>query len=169
MRGIRRCRFPSLRFHPKLRYRDDNFTGAFPALVAAATDARGQLTGLLRTWLDPVEPTKAPVQHPRKALGRLFGSAVRFPPRSPRSTLVVGEGLETVLSIITAYLGAPAQPLSRPPASGPSRLRPPGASPSIATTTRTASRPRTAWPSAAKNPASSAACLSRAATTSTTT
>ena len=65
--------------------------------MAAATDARGQLTGLLRTWLDPEEPTKAPVQHPRKALGRLFGSAVRFPPRSPRSTLVVGEGLKTVL------------------------------------------------------------------------
>ena len=105
-RGIRRCRFPSLRFHPKLRYRDGNFTGALPALVAAATDARGELTGLLRTWLDPKEPTKAPVQHPRKALGRLFGSAVRFPPRSPRSTLVVGEGLETVLSIITAYPGA---------------------------------------------------------------
>lgn len=105
-RGIRYCRFPSLRFHPKLYYRDDNYTGAFPALVAAATDARGQLTGLLRTWLDPQTPAKAPVEHPRKALGRLFGSAVRFPPRSHRSTLVVGEGLETVLSIITAYPGA---------------------------------------------------------------
>ena len=105
-RGIRRCRFPSLRFHPKLRYRDENFTGAFPALVAAATDARGQLTGLQRTWLDPEAPAKAPVQRPRKALGRLFGSAVLFPSRGPHSTLVVGEGVETVLSIITAYPGA---------------------------------------------------------------
>ncbi len=105
-RGIRCCRFPSLRYHPKLHYRDENFTGAFPALVAAATDARGQLTGLLRTWLDPEAPAKAPVEHPRKALGRLFGSAVRFPARSHRCTLVVGEGLETVLSIITAYPGA---------------------------------------------------------------
>ena len=105
-RGIRNCRFPSLRYHPKLHYRDDNFTGAFPALVAAATDARGQLTGLHRTWLDPKLPAKAPVELPRKALGRLFGSAVRFPPRSQRCTLVVGEGIETVLSIITAYPGA---------------------------------------------------------------
>ena len=105
-RGIRCCRFPSLRYHPKLHYRDGNFTGAFPALVAAATDARGRLTGLLRTWLDPEAPVKAPVQHPRKAMGRLFGSAVRFPPRSARCTLVVGEGIETVLSIITAYPGA---------------------------------------------------------------
>ena len=105
-RGIRRCRFPSLRYHPKLRYRDENFAGAFPALVAAVTDARGQLTGLLRTWLDPEIPAKAHVEHPRKALGRLFGSAVRFPPRNPRVTLVVGEGLETVLSIVTAYPGA---------------------------------------------------------------
>lgn len=105
-RGIRHCRFPSLRFHPKLYYRDDNFTGAFPALVAAATDARGKLTGLHRTWLDPEVPAKAPVELPRKALGRLFGSAVRFPPRSDRSPLVVGEGIESVLSIITAYPGA---------------------------------------------------------------
>ena len=105
-RGIRRCRFPSLRFHPNLYYRDDNFTGAFPALVAAVTDARGKLTGLHRTWLDPEVPAKAPVQTPRKALGNLFGSAVRFPPRSSRSTLVVGEGIESVLSIITAYPGA---------------------------------------------------------------
>ena len=104
-RGIRGSRFPSLRHHPKLYYRDDNFTGAFPTLVAA-TDARGKLTGLLRTWLDPETPAKAPVEHPRKALGRLFGSAVRFPPRSHHSTVVVGEGLETVLSIVTAYPGA---------------------------------------------------------------
>ena len=31
---------------------------------------------------------------------------MRFPARSPCSTLVIGEGLETVLSIITAYPGA---------------------------------------------------------------
>ncbi len=67
-RGIRRCRFPSLRFHPNLYYRDDNLTGAFPALVAAVTDARGKLTGLHRTWLDHDSTTTR-----YSAPGRLFG------------------------------------------------------------------------------------------------
>ena len=36
-RGLSRCRFPALRFHPALRYRDGNGVRRFPALVAAVT------------------------------------------------------------------------------------------------------------------------------------
>ncbi len=53
-----------------------------------------------RTWLDPRSPAKAGVASPRKALGRIYGHAVRF--GSPDGTLLVGEGIETVLSLVTA-------------------------------------------------------------------
>ncbi len=35
-RGLARCRFPALRFHPELRYREGSSLRRFPALVAAA-------------------------------------------------------------------------------------------------------------------------------------
>ena len=113
-RGLARCRFPALRFHPALIHRDDGGgVRRLPALVAAVTaDAeehpgRGDravhsaVCGVLRTWLDPTRPAKANLARPRKALGRVHGRAVRF--GDPGSgTLLVGEGIETVLSIVTA-------------------------------------------------------------------
>ena len=131
-RGIQRCRFAALRFHPALIHRDGG--GAvrrLPALVAAVTaDANdrigpgehpgpaersgpgerlnhGAVCGVLRTWLDPTRPAKANLIRPRKALGRVHGRAVRFGhPGSGR--LLVGEGIETVLSIVTAIPDAVA-------------------------------------------------------------
>ena len=51
--------------------------------------------------MDPTKPAKANLIRPRKALGRVHGRAVRF--GAPASgTLLVGEGIETVLSIVTA-------------------------------------------------------------------
>ena len=130
-RGIRRGRlhasvFAALRFHPALIHRDDGGgVRRLPALVAAVTaDANdrfdpgehpgpaersgpgkrlghGAVCGVLRTWLDPHQPAKANVIRPRKALGRVHGRAVRF--GAPGAgTLLVGEGIETVLSIVTA-------------------------------------------------------------------
>ena len=129
-RGIQRCRlhasvFAALRFHPALIHRDDGGVRRLPALVAAVTaDAKerfgpgehpgpqersgpgerldhGAVCGVLRTWLDPIRPAKANLIRPRKALGRVHGRAVRF--GHPGSgTLLVGEGIETVLSIVTA-------------------------------------------------------------------
>ena len=44
---------------------------------------------------------KAPVARPRKALGHVYGRAVHF--GGPfAGTLLVGEGIETVLSLVTA-------------------------------------------------------------------
>ena len=99
-RGLARCRFAALRFHPELRYRDGGSVIRLPALVAAVTGGDGAVTGVQRTWLDPHSPAKAKVKRPRKALGRIYGHAVRF--GSPGATLLVGEGIETVLSLVTA-------------------------------------------------------------------
>ena len=127
-RAIHRCRFPALRFHPALPYRPD--AGGWqrlPALVAAVTADDGNLQGVHRTWLDPRRPAKARVSRPRKALGRVHGLAVRFGEPDVSTTLLVGEGIETVLSLISAWpdtrsRGAPlqgptcrAQPRSRLP------------------------------------------------------
>ena len=102
-RAIHRCRFPALRFHPALPYRPD--AGGWqrlPALVAAVTADDGNLQGVHRTWLDPRRPAKARVSRPRKALGRVHGLAVHFGEPDAASALLVGEGIETVLSLVTA-------------------------------------------------------------------
>ena len=118
-RSIHRCRFPALRFHPALFYRDGDGVHRLPALIAAVTgDAvertgpgehpgpgerpgHGTICGVQRTWLDPDRPAKALVARPRKALGHVHGQAVRFGDPAA-GTLLVGEGIETVLSIVTA-------------------------------------------------------------------
>ena len=112
-RAIHRCRFAALRFHPALFHRDGSGVRRLPALVAAVTvDAgehpgsgerpgHGAICGVQRTWLDPDRPAKAPIARPRKALGRIHGHAVRFG-EPAAGTLLVGEGIETVLSIVTA-------------------------------------------------------------------
>ena len=97
-RGLARCRFAALRYHPALRYREGSRVRRLPALMAAVTGSDGVVCGVQRTWLDP--PAKADVVHPRKALGRVYGLAVRF--GQPDAVLVVGEGIETVLSLVTA-------------------------------------------------------------------
>ena len=103
-RGLARCRFAALRFHPELRYREGSSVRRLPALVAAVTGDDGAVLGVQRTWLDPRAPAKAHVAAPRMALGRIHGRAVRFGdlPAEGGSTLLAGEGIETVLSLVTA-------------------------------------------------------------------
>src|SRR5207248_1301946 len=57
----------------------------------------GTITGILRTWLDPERPAKAPFADPRRALGHLLGNGVRFGAAS--DILAAGEGLETMLAL----------------------------------------------------------------------
>jgi hypothetical protein len=94
----------ALRFHPRCYYRpdDDAPIETWPAMIAAVTSLDGCITGVQRTWLDPdgfdqVRLGKAPVATPRRAMGELFGNAVRFGVAS--DVLVAGEGIETVLSL----------------------------------------------------------------------
>ena len=109
-RGLDASRFPALRFHPALAYRDDaGRRRRFPALVAAVSGPDGALEGVQRTWLHPDRPAKAPTAPPRKALGRVHGRAVRFTaPPAAGATLLVGEGIETVLSLVAAVPALPA-------------------------------------------------------------
>ena len=101
-RGIRRCRFPALRFHHALPYRSDSGGWRrYPAMVAAVAGDDGEIQGVHRTWLDPRRPALANVAAPRKSLGRIHGFAVRFGESAAASTLLVGEGIETVLSLVT--------------------------------------------------------------------
>jgi Toprim domain len=89
----------SLRFHPRCYYRPeaDAPTETWPAMIAAVTDLKGQVTGAHRTWLDPSGRGKAPVDTPRRAMGYLLGHAVRFGPAG--DVMAAGEGIETMLSL----------------------------------------------------------------------
>ena len=92
----------ALRFHPKCWHRDDGQTRSIPrpALNAAVTDGAGALQGVHRTWLAPDGQGKARVETPRRAMGHLLGNAVRLTPHD--DILVVGEGIETMLSLVEA-------------------------------------------------------------------
>lgn len=100
---------PALRFHPRCFYRPEGVAKnlSFPALIAAVTDLAGRVTGVHRTWLDPVGGGKAPIETPRRAMGHLLGHAVRF--GAAKDVLAAGEGIETVLSVREAL---PTLPLA---------------------------------------------------------
>ncbi len=95
----------SLRFHPRCYYRPDQSLPAqqWPALIASVTDETGVIVGVHRTYLArPVTPDlpdhgKAQIATPRRAIGNLLGNAVRF--GRACDLLLVGEGIETVLSL----------------------------------------------------------------------
>jgi hypothetical protein len=91
-----------LRFHPRCYYwpAEDDVPGvreAWPAMISAVTDNEGTITGVHRTWLDPQSHDKAAVAYPRRAMGHLLGSGVRF--GKADGVMIAGEGLETLLSL----------------------------------------------------------------------
>ena len=103
----------SLRFHPRCYYRaDENApTETWPAMIAAVTDPGGTMTGAHRTWLDPdgfseARLGRAPIETPRRAMGDLLGSAVRFGMGS--DVMTAGEGIETVLSVRSVLPAMPS-------------------------------------------------------------
>jgi hypothetical protein len=104
-RGITRLG-PALRYHPRVFLRqgedDADPPRRAPALLAKITDNRGQVTGCARTYLDPSTGGLAEIESPKRILGQLHGHATRFWSGSPRTELIVGEGLENTLSVGTA-------------------------------------------------------------------
>lgn len=105
MRGITKAaQYSALRAHPSLWYPIDpenpepQALRHYPALVAAVTDVHGNITGIQRTFLERGMPVKAKIEEPRKSLGRLYGQAVWL--GEPTETVVIGEGIETVLSVL---------------------------------------------------------------------
>jgi Toprim domain len=95
----------ALRFHATCFYRarEDAPRETWPALLAAVTDQRGTLTGVLRTWLARDGSGKAPIATPRRAMGHLLGNGVRLgltqPAPGKPGVITAGEGLETMLSL----------------------------------------------------------------------
>lgn len=92
----------ALRFHPTCWHREEGQTRSVPrpAMIAAVTDGAGALQGIHRTWLATDGQGKAPVDPQRRAMGHLLGNAVRLRPHD--EIVVVGEGIETMLSITEA-------------------------------------------------------------------
>ena len=74
--------------------------------MSPSTPANGAAAeGVQRNWLDPKRPAEANLARPRKALWRVHGRAVRFGGSASGATLFAGEGIETVLSVVTAVPG----------------------------------------------------------------
>jgi hypothetical protein len=102
----------SLRFHPCLWNAEAG--RHFPAMLAAVTDAAGVHVATHRTWLAPDADgiwRKAPVRDPKKSLGRVAGGAIRLwrgasgkplAQAPDGETVVIGEGIETCLSVVVA-------------------------------------------------------------------
>jgi hypothetical protein len=86
---------PRLRFHPGMKHPTG---GTWPVMVALVTDVNDEPVGIHRTFLGPDGSGKAPVSPTRMSLGPIRGGAVRLAPVAER--LAVGEGVETVLSVM---------------------------------------------------------------------
>lgn len=98
---------PDLRFIAELSYRGfptpeaegSVVLGTFPAMVAAIRNAKGDIIGLHRTYLDATAPKKlSPPGDParnkaKKVLGEQRGGTIRLSPDGPRTA--IGEGIET--------------------------------------------------------------------------
>lgn len=102
-RSIDDADHPSLRFDQALQYKEDHEVSHWPAIVAALTDLEGHVLAVHRTWLEPEGRRKADLPSPRKMLGYSNGAGVRFRNHLlPDCDVVIGEGIETVLSILHA-------------------------------------------------------------------
>ena len=102
-RGITLQLPATLRFHGGLKHSP---TGTvWPALLALITSGEsGEPIGISRTFLLRDGSAKAPIQPAKMMLGRASGGAVQLRPAG--RNLMVGEGIETCLSVIQAS-GAP--------------------------------------------------------------
>ena len=93
----------TLRYHPALKHPGGGFWPGMVALVERGVD--GQPIGIHRTFLARDGGGKAPVTPDKMMFGPCRGGAVRLAPAG--ETLMIGEGIETCLSVMqTAALPA---------------------------------------------------------------
>jgi putative DNA primase/helicase len=88
---------PSLRLHYGLRLDE---TGKLPAMVGKVEHLDHGFTAVHVTWLHPDYHTGAARRGARKTFGPVGGGAVRFGWPRPEKWVVVGEGIETTLSLV---------------------------------------------------------------------
>ena len=102
-RGLRGIVVPmTLRYHPRLWCQEAG--DRLPALVGAIMDARQQIIGVHRTYLNVDTAQKAKLASPKKMLGLTRGGHVWLGlPMAGR--LAVAEGIETALSVMQAQPG----------------------------------------------------------------
>jgi hypothetical protein len=100
-RGISLSLPPALRFHPRLKHPSG---GTWPAMVALVT-RDDKPVAVHRTFLSRDGKAKAPVEPQKMMLGPCRGGAVRL--AEVGTPLMVGEGIETCLSVMQAT-GCPA-------------------------------------------------------------
>jgi len=99
-RGINTVPAPdSLRYHHGLWHPSGR---TLPAMVALIRDVDGKPLGISRTFLDEKTGGKTGLEPKRMFLGAISGGAVRLREWHPGEALLIGEGLETVLSVIQA-------------------------------------------------------------------
>lgn len=114
-RGIKSNMLPdipeSIMFHPSLPYMAKGDDGRWqeihkgPAMVAVIQDANSRVVGMHRTWIDlDMANGKLAIQHngqmmvAKKIIGSKRLGAIRFDKIKGKSTLVMGEGIETTLT-----------------------------------------------------------------------
>ncbi len=98
-RGITLSPPPTLRFHPGLRHPT---CATWPAMVALVSrDGDDEPKAIHRTFLARDGLGKAPVQPAKMTLGTCGGRAARLAPTG--NTLIVGEGIESVLSAMQLW------------------------------------------------------------------
>ena len=87
-----------LRCHPRLWHKESQ--ASWPGMVGLMTDLRtDRPTAIHRTFLKPDGSGQAPVDRPKKMLGRAAGSAIKLDAdEDVELGLAVGEGLETGLA-----------------------------------------------------------------------
>ena len=93
-----RC-LPDLATSPRLRFFADTphpEAGRLPAMIAAVSDAAGDLVAVHRTYLDAATARKARVEPAKASLGPIWGGSVRL--HAVAAELVIGEGIETAAS-----------------------------------------------------------------------
>ncbi len=127
-RGLTLFPDAALRGHAGLGYFHDGAEiGRFPAMIAAMVDGDGVFRGAHVTWIDPVTFGKAEIFDPatgevlpaKKVRGTMRGSHIALSQHARRSLdgeklppirrLVIGEGIETVLSVRLAMAAVHGQ------------------------------------------------------------
>lgn len=101
-RGITCPLPPALRFHPEAWHGPT--ARKYPALVALVEGGDG--SAVHRTYLRADGSDKADLDPPKAMLGAVFGGAVRL--ADGPGPLVVAEGIETALSLVSGLLQRPA-------------------------------------------------------------